>query len=402
MRIGIIGAGPAGMMAALEACKSGAEVLLFDGNLSVGRKLLVTGSGRCNLTNSAVAADRYHCPDRSWIGAVLKGFGHDDLLRYLREIGVLTYATADGWCYPRSESAAAVTAIFDAVLHQAGIEIHTSTLIKAIKRSGQGFVITSHTSQSFKVDRLVIASGGKAYPSLGSDGALFPVLQKMGHRIVPVLPALAPILADMKAYHKLQGVRLDAQVSLYEKNSLLGSAIGNLIFTEWGLNGPAVMDLSHLVSARIGADLRLELNLLFDCEADLRGMIKKQREHPVSLSVLLGSALPPKVPPVVLNMAGILADVIIKDMSQDQLEKTLFLLTHLPFRVTGVRGFEYCQVSSGGVAVDEVDPRSMQSKIIPGLFFAGEILDVTGPCGGYNLQFAFSSGFLAGKKAGRF
>lgn len=401
MKVGIIGAGPAGMMAALEARKSGAVVLLFDGNPSVGRKLLVTGAGRCNLTNSAVAAERYHCADQSWIGAILNGFGHADLLKYLREIGVLTYATADGWCYPRSESAAAVTAIFDAALHQAGVEIHTSTFIMAIDRSRRGFLIASDSGESFEIDRLVIASGGKAYPSLGSTGALFTVMQKLGHRIIPVLPALAPILADMKAYHKLQGVRLDARVSLFEKNSLLGSATGNLIFTEWGLNGPAVMDLSHLVSARPDGELCLELNLIFDCEAELLGMIKKQHDHPVSLRVLLGSALPPKVSPFVLNLAGIPADVIIKDLSNDQIEKVLFLLTHLPFRVKGVRGFEYCQVSSGGIAVDEVDAQSLQSKIIPGLFFAGEVLDVTGPCGGYNLQFAFSSGFLAGKSAGK-
>jgi len=401
MKIGIIGAGPAGMMAALEARKFGGQTLLFDGNPSVGRKLLVTGSGRCNLTNAAVAADRYHCADHTWIAAVLDAFGHDDLLNYLHGLGILTYATSDGWVYPRSESAAAVVAIINAALEQAGVEVHSGTRIRSIERHNRGFILIGDTDETFELDRVVVACGGMAFPSLGSTGHLFPVLKALGHTIIPVRPALAPILAEMGPYRKLQGVRLDAKASLFEKDNLLGSATGNLIFTEWGLNGPAVMDISHLVSARPGVDLRLELNLLFDCEAELRGILGKRQGEPVLLRTLLGSALPPKVPPLVLELAGLPGNVTLKDTSHEKLETVFHLLTHLPFNARGVRGFEYCQVSSGGIAVDEVDARSMQSKIVPGLFFVGEVLDVTGPCGGYNLQFAFSTGVIAGRAAGK-
>lgn len=397
MKIGVIGGGPAGMTGALEARKSGAEVLLFDANPGLGRKLLVTGSGRCNLTNAAVAASRYFCPDATWLEAVLGGFGHADLLDYLRALGILTHATADGWVYPVSESAAAVVAIFHAALEQAGVKVNSGTRIDLIEKPGKIFRLKSDDSQSFEVDRLVVACGGKAYPNLGSTGNLFPILEKLGHTIHPILPALAPILADMKPYHKLQGVRLDARSSLYENETLLASATGNLIFTEWGLNGPAVMDLSHLVSAHPHADLQLELNLIFNREKELRALIAERSTSSIPLRVMLGAVLPPKVPPVVLGMAGLPADCLLKSTNPDQLEKVFHLLTHLPFRVKGVRGFEYCQVSSGGVALKEVDALTLQSRVVPDLFFAGEVLDVTGPCGGYNLQFAFSTGVIAGR-----
>jgi predicted Rossmann fold flavoprotein len=395
--IGVIGGGPAGMTAALEARKSGAEVLLFDANPGLGRKLLVTGSGRCNLTNTAVAASRYFCPDVTWLEVVLSEFGHADLLDYLHKLGILTHATADGWIYPVSESAAAVTEIFVSSLEVAGVRIIAGTRIGSIEKQGKIFRLKSDDSQSFELDRLVVACGGKAYPNLGSTGNLFPILEKLGHTIHPILPALAPILADMKPYHKLQGVRLDAQASLIEKRTKLGGTIGNLIFTEWGLNGPAVMDLSHLVSAYPHAELQLELDLIFNCKEELRALISERTTSSIPLRVMLGSALPTKVPPVVLGLAGLPADSLLKNMNPEQLKKVFHLLTHLPFRVKGVRGFEYCQVSSGGIALNEVDALGMQSRIVPDLFFAGEVLDVTGPCGGYNLQFAFSTGAIAGR-----
>jgi predicted Rossmann fold flavoprotein len=200
----------------------------------------------------------------------------------------------------------------------------------------------------------------------------------------------------MKPYRQLQGVRLDARSSLYEGATLLAETTGNLIFTEWGLNGPAVMDLSHHISSRPGAALELRLNPLFASEPGLRELINRQQETTTPLRVLLGAVLPPKVPPVLLRLAGLSPDVPVNQVNREQQEKLFHLLTAIPFKVTGTRGFEFCQVSAGGVPVSEVGLHNLQSLVVPGLFLVGETLDVVGPCGGYNLQFAFSSGALAG------
>jgi predicted Rossmann fold flavoprotein len=395
-QITIIGAGPSGMTAALFAARTGANVCLVDANASVGRKLLATGAGRANLTNQHINPSRYTCSDPNWAPALLNKFGHSDLVTFFETIGILTYATPDGWCYPLSESAQTVVDAFENALHIAGVELIIGTRISAIRKSGGGFGLFAGEHELLHTERLIVAAGGKAFPTLGSRGDLIPSLQSIGHTVIPLTPALAPVLADMKAYRQLQGVRLDAHVRLVDKGALLAETTGNLIFTDWGLNGPAVMDLSHLISSRPGSKLVLHLNPLFESESKLRALIKSQQKTPTPLRVLLAAVMPPKLPPVLLQLSGLPADVPVNKLSHEQLSGLLKLTTAIPFKVTGVRGFEYCQVTAGGVPVSEVEPETMRSRILPNLYLVGETLDVVGPCGGYNLQFAFSSGALAG------
>lgn len=384
------------MTAALFAAKSGAKVRLIDGNEQVGRKLLVTGSGRANLTNQRMDASRYNCADPAWMQILLAGFGHADLIRILNEIGVLTFATHDGWCYPISESAQTVVDAFANALKLAGVELVLNTKVTSIRKERDGFSVSINSGTVLACDRLIIAGGGKAYPTLGSRGELFPVLKSLGHTIIPLTPALAPVTCEMKPWKALSGVRFDAKTSLFEEGTLLAETTGNLIFTDWGLNGPAVMDLSHHISTHPNARLELRLNPLFRDEDALRDLIKRKIRTQTPISVLLGSVLPPKLAPVILNRAGIDTKTLVNELADGQIEKLLKTASTLPFKVTGVRGFEYCQVSSGGVPINEIDPLNMRSRIVPGLWLAGETIDVVGPCGGYNLQFAFSSGALAG------
>lgn len=392
----ILGAGPAGMTAALMAARRGIPVTLLDVNPTVGRKLLVTGSGRANLTNAALDLSRYACEDPAWLAALMSRFGHAELLDFLRTVGILTFATDDGWTYPRSESAQAVVDAFDAALHQAGVSLLLDTHILAIRKIDLGFALTCDSGEPITCANLLAAAGGKAYPTLGSRGELFESLKMLGHKIRPLVPALAPLTAEMAAYQKIQGVRLDARTSLLVNGEPQMSTTGNLIFTQWGLNGPAVMDLSHIVARHSGEAMELRLNLIFNTEADLRGLLDARRHAPYPLRVLLEAVLPPKVPPLILSLCKLDADVKLGKLSDEQIEKVFALLKALPFKVTGVRGFEYCQVTSGGVPVNEVDPLTMQSRLVSHLWLAGETLDVTGPCGGYNLQFAFSTGAVAG------
>ncbi len=399
MRVGIIGAGPAGMMAALEAARQGSQVLLFDTNQIVGRKLLVTGNGRCNLTNDGVAAGGYACADPAFLEALFERFGRQALLDALRELGVLTYATHDGWYYPVSNAAATVQQAFAAALEVAGVELHLQTKISDLRpQKGRFLLEAGGPSHTIPVARVVVAAGGKAYPALGSKGELFPVLERLGHTIRPVRPALAPIRAEVGRFHKLQGVRLDVGLALVRGEQLLASTVGNLMFTQFGFSGPAAMDLSHLIQGR---DERLVINLVPHHQADLRELLAAKRNQPIPLQVLLGAVLPVKIPPVILQLAGLPADARMDQLAERDPARVMDLLTNLPVEVTGTRGFQFSQVSAGGVPVAEVDPRTMESRRVPGLYLAGEVLDVVGPCGGYNLQFAFSSGAVAGMAAGR-
>jgi predicted Rossmann fold flavoprotein len=396
----ILGAGPAGMTAAVMAARRGVKVTLLDANPGVGRKLLVTGSGRANLTNAALDLSRYVCADPALLAMVMGRFGHAELIDFLHSLGILTFSTDDGWTYPRSQSARGVVDAFAAALQQAGIAVLLNTHIMAIRSSDAGFELSRAGAEPITCENLLVAAGGKAYPSLGSRGELFPSLQELGHSLHPLLPALAPVTAEMNAWHALEGVRVDAQATLLLNGSPALSTTGNLIFTPWGLNGPAVMDLSHAISAHAGDAMELRLNLIFDCEPELRSLLQTRRRQAYPLRVLLEAVLPPKVPPVILARCHLKADANLNELSDARIGQVFSLLKALPFKVTGVRGFEYCQVTAGGVPLSEVDPRSMASKVVPHLWLAGETLDVVGPCGGYNLQFAFSSGAVAGMSFG--
>jgi predicted Rossmann fold flavoprotein len=398
--VGIVGAGPAGIMAALQASESGARAILFDTNRTVGRKLAVTGNGRGNLTNAAVSPDAYHCADRSFLHRAFSAFGRDELLDYLRTLGVLTYATDDGWYYPVSESAAAVADILAGALEERGVEVRLLTKVDDLRRHGKGWeLVLGGGSARVRADRVVVATGGPAAPALGAKGSFFPVLERLGHTVVPLRPALVPLVGDVRRLHKLQGVRLDVRMRLLAEGEVLGEYFGNLMFTQTGLSGPAPMNLSHLVAEAAGRSLEASIDLVPTYRRELERLLEGRRGSPVPLRVLLSAVVPPKLPPVVLGLAGVPADARTAEVSDETLDKVLGLMHDLRVPITGTRGWEQAQLSAGGVPVTEVNAETMESKRVPGLHLVGEVLDVVGPCGGYNLQFAFTSGALAGRAA---
>jgi predicted Rossmann fold flavoprotein len=396
----VVGAGPAGIMAALEAARHGAQVLLYDTNPMVGRKLLVTGAGRCNISNQNTRPEVYVCKDRNALAVALARYGYRETAERLYELGIPIYATPDGWCYPLSDSAAAVADLLAAALDLAVVEVRLKTKISALRPKGREIILEAGGPEhTYTVDRVVVATGGKAHPALGSKGDFFAELQRLGHTIEPIYPALTPLVADMRALHKLQGVRLDAGLSLYAGDRLLGHDVGNLLFTQSGLSGPAAMNLSHLVSARPHEALTAAIDLLAMHGEALRRLLERQRHRDVPLSVLLGAVLPYKVPPVILRLAGLSQEMLLSQVTNGALARILDLLGGLKVTVKGTRGFEQAQASTGGVPLNEVEPETMASRIVPGLYLAGEVLDVIGPCGGFNLQFAWTSGALAGRAA---
>jgi hypothetical protein len=402
MTIAIIGAGASGMTAALQAAWNGASVTLFERNPSVGRKLLVTGSGRCNITNQAVQAVSYTCADSAWMETLLGKFGVRELLIMLAEIGIPVHKTYDGWYYPLSDSAHSVVAAFTSALDLAGVQVVSSAQVTSMIRSDKGIKISYlHDSKQLEktFTRVILSAGGKAYPSLGSRGELFPTLERLGHTVLAKRPALAPVLADLGNLKPLQGVRLDVGVTLWEGSKRLAATTGNMIFTQWGLNGPAVMDLSHHISANPTAKLALSLNLLATIQDAFDQLLAQKRSNAMPLRVFLGAFFPPKVVELYLQNARLSQELLLREVDDSTLKQLIENLQNTRLSVKGVRDFEYCQVSAGGVPVIEVNPRTLESLRIQGLYLTGETLDVVGPCGGYNLQFAFSSGALAGKAA---
>jgi predicted Rossmann fold flavoprotein len=402
MTIAIIGAGASGMAAALQATWNGAAVTLFERNESVGRKLLVTGSGRCNITNESVKAAKYTCADPAWMKTLLQAFGLRDLLAMLSTIGIPVQKTSDGWYYPLSNSAQSVVEAFSSALQMAGVRVVCQAQVTSLRAGGKGFVVRyvhNENEQEQRFEQVIVSAGGAAYPALGSRGELFPVLERLGHTILPNRPALAPLVVTLGSLRALQGMRLNVGVTLWQGKRSLAATRGNLIFTEWGLNGPAVMDISHHVSANPGAGLELSLNLLEYVQEDFDRLLEQKRDSGLPVRVFLDAFFPPKVSAVYLKNARLPDDTPLSQVDDDALQRLVQRLQDTRLAVKDVRGFEFCQVSAGGVPVSEVNPRTLESLRVKNLYLSGETLDVVGPCGGYNLQFAFSSGALAGRAA---
>lgn len=404
MTIAVIGAGASGMAAALQAARLGKAVTVFERNSIPGRKLLVTGSGRCNITNQAASPTKYDCASTQWMDSMMSAFGVKHVLDMLHDICIAVYMTDDGWYYPLSNSAHTVVDAFACALSMAGVNMIMDTQVTGIGVSANGFIIHAHQEkqeihQTF--DKVIVATGGMAYPALGSTGELFPLLKHLGHKLIPKRPALAPVLADMRSMHSLQGVRLDCAATLWQGKKKLTVTRGNLIFTRWGLNGPAVMDLSHHISSQPEHPLTLSLNLLEFFKPQYDELVQRKRHSSTPLRVLLGAFFPPKITHYLLNIQDIAPESTIGQLDDAAFMKLNAQLENLHIRVKGVRGFEYCQASAGGIPVNETNPQTLESLCIKNLYLTGETLDVVGPCGGYNLQFAFSSGALAGKAAVR-
>lgn len=286
------------MTAALQAAWNEASVTLFERNPNVGWKMIVTRSGRCNITNQAVQAVSYTCADSAWMETLLGQFGMHELLIMLAEIGFPVYKTYDRWYYPLSDSAHSVLAAFSSALDLAGVHVVSSAQVISMIRRDMGNKISSlhNSKQPEKTFAWVILSAdGKAYSLLGSRGELFPILEHLLHTVLAKRPALAPVLANLGNLKSLQGMRLDVGATLWERPKKLAAKTGNMIFTQWGLNGPAIMDLSHHISANPTGKLALSLNLLATIQEAFDRLLAQKRSSAIPLQVFLGTSFPPKV-----------------------------------------------------------------------------------------------------------
>jgi len=399
MDIAIIGAGASGILAALEAArKRSHRVVLFEKNPSIGRKLLVTGSGRCNVSNDSVKPQAFTCADEGWISKLLANFRVTELRTLFAQLGIPLQKTDDGWYYPLSESAHSVVEILQENLLARRVELRVATAVTAIQKQeeGGGFVLSlddGETVSTEHFDALVVACGGTAYPTLGSDGNFFNQLAALGHIILPSLPALGPIYVQLGGFKALQGLRFDANTCILRGGEVLGESRGNVIVTEKGFNGPGVMNLSHLVSTHPNEQLELSLNLAKPAQAAFEEGLATSM---LSVRAFLLGFFPPKMVDSFLEMGELKPELRVESLTLRQWERLVRLLSNQTFEVTGCGNAMVSQISVGGVPVTEVDADTLESKLVPGLYLVGETLDAVGPCGGFNLHFAFATGAKAG------
>ena len=399
MRIAIIGAGASGMAAAISAAASGAhQVLLLERQARVGRKLLATGNGRCNLTNRQTHPGRYHGSSPDFVRPALDAYPVDSTLDFFQTLGLYTVTEPGGRVYPWSDQANSVVDVLRFALDRRNIQLRTGTEIVSVKKTAEGFRLKDQNGQSYEADRLIVSCGGAAGAKLGGGLSGYQLLRSLGHHCTRLFPSLVQLKTDPALVRGLKGVRASAELRLTLNDALLDKAQGEVQFTEYGVSGPAVFDLSRSAAAAEGCVLHLDL--LPGCRAEelLSSLCIRISRFPSLLAEdLLTGILHNRLGRMLVRAAEIGLNTPLTSLNWEQLNRVVELCGELALPVTGTMGMEGAQVTAGGIVTREFDPATLQSRIVPGLYATGEVLDVDGDCGGFNLQWAWSSGLLAGQ-----
>ncbi len=403
MKITIIGGGASGMTAAITAAQSGHEVTLLEHRDRIGKKILLTGNGRCNLSNERLAEDPERCyhgvsstNSTEIIKSVFNKFGFRETMEFFHNLGIPT-RSRNGLIYPYSDQASAVLDVLRFRLRDLRVTVITECGVKGI-RAEKGFRVETDRG-SFDSDRLILACGGCAQPGTGSDGSGFDLARKLGHTITDVMPGLVPLCGEGNFWKRISGVRVRARMTLLDGDVVVRTEEGELQLTDYGISGIAVMNLSdyrHLCKEPV-----ICLDLLPDSdEEEVRKMLSDRTEYKktsvmATAEELLIGILPKKLGAQMLSFAGININTPVIDIPEGKINLLSHRLKNWKVRITGDRGFAYAQISLGGVLTDEIK-NTLESRLVPGVYFAGEILDLKGDCGGYNLQLAWSTGAVAG------
>lgn len=405
----VIGAGAAGLMAAIHAAERGRRTLVLEKNRKPGVKILMSGGTRCNITHATdnrgiVAA--YGTPGK-FLHSALASFGVDDTLAFFEAEGVATKVEETGKIFPVSDKASDVLDALLRRLARSGAELALEEPVLALQpvESPAGFLVTT-PRRALHAERVILTTGGQSYPGSGTTGDGYRFAHQLGHRIVPPRPALVPLTTSAPAIGELRGITLgDVSVQIIEGEKSLIARRGSLLFAHFGLSGPVILDVSRAVSARDPAatpGLVLAIDLLPGVpEAAVTEWLREESlaSGKKQLAVVLAQRMPRRLADVVLGAAGLPIERKATGLTKEERGRLVRAIKQWRVPVTGTLGFKKAEVTAGGVALDEVDSRTMQSKLVPNLFFAGEVLDLDGPIGGYNFQAAWSTGWLAGKFA---
>ena len=400
MVVGIIGAGASGMAAALAASeKDGVQVFLMERQARVGRKLAATGNGRCNLTNLHADEGGYHGENRSFADYALNRFHVEDTLNWFGSLGLYTVAEASGRVYPYSDQANSVVDVLRFGLNRPNIQLLTGFEVVKVKKSDGGFRVESSEETVF-CDRLIIACGGLAGTKLGGSMSGYKLLRSFGHKCTKLRPTLVQLKSSWTGCGALKGVRANCHAQIFHDGALYAESTGELQFTEYGLSGPVMFEISRDVCQGSG-EWVCRLDFLPGMDRDkLKSELLRRKQTNWNAEELLTGILHNRLGRILTANAGIKGNWKISGLSDGALDAVCDAVKSFEITLTEPMGMDAAQVTAGGIVTSEFDARTMESLLVPGLYACGEVLDIDGDCGGYNLQWAWSSGRLAGTHAG--
>lgn len=407
-KVMIIGGGASGLTAAIAAARQGADVTVLEHMDRVGKKILSTGNGRCNMTNLSMRAEFYRCSQKQFPMKVLDRFSVWDTLTFFDELGIVT-KNRNGYIYPNSDQASAVLDTLRLEAEHTGVKILCGCQVRSarqIKKGGRRQFQVETDQGTVSGDSLILATGSKAAPATGSDGSGYELAKAFGHQIIKPLPALVQLRCEGKQYKQLAGIRCEASLKMMVDGKAVTGEEGELQLTEYGISGIPVFQISRFASVALddGKQVTVMIDFLPSQSRDeSRRFLKKRigRMEYRSCGDLLMGVLNKKLALVLLKLSGIRQDEAVGAVKQPQWDRLLANLKCYEAKVTSTNSFEQAQVCCGGVDTRDVRPDTMESRLVPGLYLAGELLDVDGICGGYNLQWAWSTGMIAGSCAGR-
>ena len=400
MVIGIIGGGASGMAAALAAAENENEqVVLLERQARVGRKLQATGNGRCNLTNLHAAEGGYHGEESSFANYAISKFGPEETLNWFRSLGLFTVAEDSGRVYPYSDQANSVLDVLRFALEKPNIEVKLGYEVEKVKKTADGFRVESK-EETLECGKLIIACGGLAGTKLGGTMSGYKLLRSLGHKCTKLRPTLVQLKSGWPGITALKGVRANCRAAIFHNGQLHRESTGEIQFTEYGLSGPVIFEISRDACQGSG-DWLCRLDFLPDISEEvLKEELLRRRETNLPTSELLTGILHNRLGRVITQTVGISGYVPVSQLETFEIEEVCRAVKGFDVSLTEPMGMDNAQVTAGGILTKEFDGTTMESRLVPGLYACGEVLDIDGDCGGYNLQWAWSSGRLAGEHAG--
>ena len=409
MTVIIIGGGASGLVAAITARRFGAQVTILEKNPRLGKKILATGNGRCNLTNIDTCADCYNGAAPEFVEGILSQFNVKKTIGFFEKLGIAHKVEDAGKVFPMSDQASSVLDVLRYEVEQTGIEVVYNARVIGINKRPDGFELEledgADQNRIIKGDQVILAAGGKAMPVSGSNGDGFRLAQKQGHTIKEVFPALVPLKLEGRFFKSINGVKIIGTADVLDGDRTVASDRGDILFTNYGISGPPILQISRkageLLQDKRDAVLRVTVIDTMP-RTSLEGLLAKRFHNAAGKTIefSLVGLLNKRLIPVLLKEAGISnLKTLVDNLSVVERKKILDVLTDWRFKITGTTSWPNAQVTAGGVDTREVDKDTLESKFVKGIYFTGEVLDVDGACGGYNLQWAWSSGFVAGRNA---
>lgn len=401
----VVGGGASGMMAALSARMHGAAVTILERNPRVGKKILATGNGRCNFTNVYADASHYHGKNPEFIYGAFSELDVSKTIAFFEKLGIAHKVEDKGKVFPMSDQASSVLDVLLYELNRLGIEIDCECLVKKIRRLKNGFELTTDSGMVFYGNKVILACGGKAMPSSGSDGSGYDLARQMGHKIVDIFPALVQLKLEGNFFKQIEGVKFVGTAEVLSGNTSCAKDRGDILFTNYGISGPPVLQVSRKAGELLQQrkDVILKVAIIDDMSVEeltnlLARRFKSMPEKSVEFSLV--GFINKRLIRVVLKQAGMEdLKVPVGSLSVADIQRIAGILTDWRFKITGTRSWPSAQVTAGGVDTWDVEPRTLESRLVKGLYFAGELLDIDGECGGFNLQWAWASGYTSGKWA---